>query len=442
MSQLDVELAHAGEETTLSPKMLLLEQLRITPEKQLEPMEFLFRLFGRPCFPRRELVAITGKAKSGKTFVTSMLMAKGASPLPPPTGEGVLKRNVDKPLSILWYDTEQSDESTQDVLCNRIMKMLASEEHGKTQKNIFCENPCESVAKKTLYDIFNVRSVGWKERRSLLREAVERYEHDLVIVDGIRDLVNDINDGVLAQEVMEELLHLATEKNCCIVCVLHQNKGSEDHNLRGWIGTELMNKAFEVYACEKMMPQRIFKMEQTLTRKYDIEQTLYFEVGEDGLPKASPLPPPTGGSDLGRERLPSINRDYIVHEDDGSWRFDVMKLFLAAFQGENELQGSVLRERVMQLSGIVIPFKYNQLLHQALEQKVIEKMQRDGLTVYQLAPSEVSSPLLYLSPYGGLRYEGETSRTPKYLRPRISLIPRISKCRRKFYNTNYLFNED
>ena len=74
INQLDVELAHAGEATTLSPKMLLLEKMRITPEKQLEPMEFLFRLFGRPCFPRRELVAITGKAKSGKTYVTSMLM--------------------------------------------------------------------------------------------------------------------------------------------------------------------------------------------------------------------------------------------------------------------------------------------------------------------------------------------------------------------------------
>ena len=37
MSQLDAELEHAGEETALSPKMLLLEQLRITPEKQLKP---------------------------------------------------------------------------------------------------------------------------------------------------------------------------------------------------------------------------------------------------------------------------------------------------------------------------------------------------------------------------------------------------------------------
>ena len=368
MSQLDVELAHAGEETTLSPKMLLLEKMRITPEKQLEPMEFLFRLFGRPCFPRRELVAITGKAKSGKTFVTSMLMACCQS-------RDVLafQRIGDEPFRVLWYDTEQSDESTQDILKNRVFRMV------DPAPDLFSQRSEE------LFDVFNVRAVEWKERRSLLKEAVERYGPDLVIVDGIRDLVNDINDGVLAQEVMEELLHLATQKNCCIVCVLHQNKGSEDHNLRGWIGTELMNKAFEVYACEKMMPQRVFKLEQTLTRKYDIEQTLYFEVNEQGLPQSS-VGPTDNVAATKTERLPSINRDYIVHEDDGSWRFDVHRLFLAAFQNADELQGSVLRERVMQLSGIVIPFKYNQLLHQALEQKVIEKSQHDGLTVYQPAP--------------------------------------------------------
>ena len=41
MSQLDAELDHAGEETALSPQMLLLEQLRITPEKELSKMDFL-----------------------------------------------------------------------------------------------------------------------------------------------------------------------------------------------------------------------------------------------------------------------------------------------------------------------------------------------------------------------------------------------------------------
>ena len=45
--------------TTLSPVALLLEQLRITADKQLPKMDFLFQLFNRPCFPRRELVAVT-----------------------------------------------------------------------------------------------------------------------------------------------------------------------------------------------------------------------------------------------------------------------------------------------------------------------------------------------------------------------------------------------
>ena len=100
MSQLDAELEHAGEETALSPQMLLLEQLRITPEKELPKMDFLFRLFGKPCFPRRELVAITGKAKSGKTFVTSMLMACCQV-------SDVLSfhREPESPLRLLWYDT-------------------------------------------------------------------------------------------------------------------------------------------------------------------------------------------------------------------------------------------------------------------------------------------------------------------------------------------------
>ena len=424
MGLLDAELEHAGEETALSPKMMLLEQLRITPEKQLKPMEFLFYLYGKPCFPKRELVAITGKAKSGKTFVTSMLMAVGSlTPDPSPRGEGniyqlPLKRMREEPLHVLWYDTEQSDESTQDILKNRILKMtnltttdltdstddlttnctnLAAQPE-KNPLNLWPkDNSCskeksvssvQSVFEKQI-DVFNVRAVEWKQRRALLTEAVRRCKPDLVIVDGIRDLVNDINDGVLAQEVMEELMHLATEHDCCIVCVLHQNKSGEDHNLRGWIGTELMNKAFEVYSCEKLLPQRIFSLEQTLTRKYDIEQTMYFEVGDDGLPKTHPLPLPVEGGEVGhQERLPPLNRDYILPEvdDKGKCLFNVPKLFLDAMNGEAEVGGAELRKRVMELANIVQYRKYNDLLKQATEQKVIVRMERNHLTFYGPAP--------------------------------------------------------
>ena len=380
MSQLDAELEHAGEETTLSPKMLLLEQLRITPEKQLKPMEFLFHLYGMPCFPRRELVAITGKAKSGKTFVTSMLMACCQS-------RDVLafQRIGDEPLRVLWYDTEQSDESTQDILKNRIMTLIktTTDLTDSTDKNS-C-NSCNSLFKKSI-DVFNVRGVAWKERRGLLKEAVTRYGPDLVIVDGIRDLVNDINDGVLAQEVMEELMQLAADQNCCIVGVLHQNKGSEDHNLRGWIGTELMNKAFEVYACEKLLPQRVFKVEQTLTRKYDIEQAMYFEVNGDGLPVSCAEPDSHETVGQRQERLPPLNQTYIVRQDDGTWTFNVQRLFNDALRGEDMVQAHEYRERVMKLSGISVPYTYNAQLTKAIEQKVIEKVVKGKLTYYRAAP--------------------------------------------------------
>jgi len=377
LKELDAELAHAGEQTQLSPQTLMLEQLRITSQTELRPMEFLFRLFDKPCFPRKELVAITGKAKSGKTFVTSMLMAAGIAADAAPQTEAdscflLLQRMAKEPLRVLWYDTEQSDESTQDILKNRLLALTAS-----------------SDAEQRI-DVFNVRAAEWKQRRALLMEAVVHTKPDLVVVDGIRDLVNDINDGVLAQEVMEELMHLATANNCCIVCVLHQNKGSEDNNLRGWIGTELMNKAFEVYACEKLLPQRVFKMEQTLTRKYDIEQTLYFEVGADGLPRRSASTDDATPATARREgdRLPQLNQQYIVHDGNGGddWHFDVVRLFLDALHGREEIGGAELREEVMRLSGVCSYKFYNHLLAQAVEQKVIVKSIREGRVIYRAAP--------------------------------------------------------
>ena len=71
------ELAKAGTDPVLLDK---LRTDRITADKQLPPMEFLLSLFDVPCCPRGELVAFTGKAKSGKTFVMSMLMAVAAAP--------------------------------------------------------------------------------------------------------------------------------------------------------------------------------------------------------------------------------------------------------------------------------------------------------------------------------------------------------------------------
>ena len=257
------------EEPQMNAKLQRLERRRITPHSMIPKRRFLFEMFDKPCFARAELVGITGRAKSGKTFFTSILMALGVC------GEVLgIKRIDPKPLRVLWYDTEQSEESTQEILCDRIMELW--------QRNMPEVESIDNFPSE-MFDIFNVRAEAWQDRMPLLEEAIREYKPDLVIIDGIRDLVNDINDGILSQQVIERLMNLASETDCCIVSILHQNKASEDKNLRGWIGTELTYKSFEVYECAKDN-DRIFSVKQTMTRKYDIDNALQFVVDAEGLP--------------------------------------------------------------------------------------------------------------------------------------------------------------
>ena len=155
-------------------------------------MQFLFRIFGKPCFPRGELVAVTGKAKSGKTLFNSLLMACCIR-------EEVLQiqrpfEDVDgswqcPPIRCLWYDTEQSEQSTQDILKNRILPLTG----------------CTEATETTDFDIFNVRSLHYEERLRLFKTAVKKFHPALVVLDGVRDLLSDINDGIRAQAVVEDL---------------------------------------------------------------------------------------------------------------------------------------------------------------------------------------------------------------------------------------------
>ena len=356
-------LSHAGESSAVSPTLARMFQRELTPDMQLPPMEFLMRLFGEPCFPRRELVAITGRAKSGKTFVMSIIMLMGVI-------DRILQfeRDGKEPLKVLWFDTEQSKQSTLDIIQNRIVEMY----HRKVDPDTPFPNECLRT--------FNVR--------------------------GIRDLVTDINDGAEAQRIMEEMLALAQANNCCIIAVLHQNKSGESRDPRGWLGTELLNKAFDVFATEKMKIQDgqgtrfVFKLEQLYTRKYDIEQQLYFQVDEDGLPfeTEAPLMPvymsSTSTADSSGEERPSLNDDYVVHHLNGDWDMDVEKLFRDAFEGNQTLTGAALRYKVKTLANIATNRLYNNCLEKVMKMNLMEKKKDDyGRITYTLNVVKPQDPV-------------------------------------------------
>ena len=305
------ELAMSGSVSPTTHASCQLEACRITTRMDLPPMVPLFKYNSVPCFYRGELHGIAGKAKSGETFFTSVLMACCVK-----SGILGIERIQEQLLHVMWFDTEQSMQSTQEILRDRIVPLVGGVE----------EYP------EALFDIFNVRSVDWDKRMALLREGVRTCRPDLVVVDGIRDLVDDINNGVLAQAVIADLMNIATEYDCCVLCVIHQNKTGEDRNLRGWIGTELTNKGFEIWSCEKLIPDHIFSVEQTLTRKQGVEKILYFTIDDNGLPVASDGPSQEAASTLSsqknQQKLPPFNQEYIIHHDkDDSYEVDIRKLF-------------------------------------------------------------------------------------------------------------------
>ena len=234
---------------------------RITPSTEVQAHQFLFKWNDIPCFARGELVALTGKAKSGKTYVCSLLMALAVK-------QQIMgiQRILDDPLKVLWIDTEQSADSTHEILSLRIGKLIGQ------------EVPDEQ------YFVYNFRQDNWQDRLSLVLACISKHQPDLVIFDGIRDVVGDINNYQEAQTVLGKMLSIASWSNACIVCVLHQNKSLEDKTLRGALGTELQNKSFETYECQKDPDTRIFSMHQVATRKYDITQKLEFTVDQEGLP--------------------------------------------------------------------------------------------------------------------------------------------------------------
>ena len=364
LSLIQRELSLAGFSPEDEQRLRELEAFRITPLKELPPVEFLFRLHGRPCFARGELTGLSGKAKSGKTFVCSILMALCFR-------NEVLSLQRIEPtrLHVMWYDTEQSDESTKDILCQRICQMTG------IQQDQF---PSEQ------FDVFNVRQKPVTERLPSLEVAVRYRKPDLVILDGLRDLVSDINDGIIAQNVMERLMHLASEHHCAIVCVLHQNKSIEDHNPRGWIGTELKHKAFEMYECAKSS-ERIFTWAQTDTRKYDIPEALSFAVNEEGIPYRCTEKQLLEAQFEAQRKMVAkmekcggrLNKPYgdlnpkYAHKEGRKHVFDVKQLFTDIMTPGQTYQEEALKTEIYAATNAVKDKLHDEILQKAVAEKVI-----------------------------------------------------------------------
>ena len=335
-----------AEPTPQEIEALFLE--RITPETELPPMQPLFRMNEENCFYRGELVADCGKAKSGKTFFLSILMAGALK-----KQMLALERLCEEPLKVLWIDTEQSQQSTQEILKDRIMPLADLESLDDTR-----------------FYAFNLRGLGFDRRQKMVDVAIRVLQPDIVILDGIKDLMTDINDAVQATLIMEHLMALAKDQNCCIVCVLHQNKSEQDRNMRGSIGTELTNKAFEVFQCETIDESETFKVTHTFSRKRRMKRKFYYRVNEQGLPEEltnyQEQPRDTHGRFMSKQSL-----------EDVAPEIDLRKLFTTALEGHTQRPFNEVMAIALKKCGIIDAKAYYYYLDQAIAQGIIRKEIQD-----------------------------------------------------------------
>ena len=373
---------------------------RITPETDLPPMQPLFEMFDVPCFYRGELVADCGKAKSGKTFFLSTLMAgcltENALALRRYCHTEITEITEMKPLRVLWLDTEQSQQSTQESLKDRIIplaeKGLAdsadSAENSPSERELSHTDNTDNTDNISIRDeisansaisarqninetfyAFNLRGLGYDRRQRMVEVAVRAIKPDIVILDGIKDLMTDINDAVQATIIMEKLMALVKEQNCCIVCVLHQNKSEQDRNMRGSIGTELTNKAFEVFQCEIIgennSKTETFKV--TYSRKQKMKQNFYYCINDEGLPEWLPDYQEQPRDGLGRW----VSWKTQEESQDALSEADLRKLFKTAMEGYKQRPYNVVMAVALKKCGITDAKAYYLLLEQAVALGII-----------------------------------------------------------------------
>ena len=338
--------------SSMSGIVNLLESRRILASSDIQSHQFLYEWDDKPCFARGELVALTGKAKSGKTYVCSILMALGVR-----RQLMGMRRIQEEPLKVLWIDTEQSADSTQEILCLRISRLIGGD-----------------IPDENFY-VYNLRQDNWQDRLAIVLGCISIHEPDLVIFDGIRDVVGDINNYQEAQTVLGKLLSVASASNACIVCVLHQNKSLEDKTLRGALGTELQNKSFETYECQKDIDTRIFSMRQVATRKYDISQKIEWTVDSEGLPMLEERPT-SSTSHKGGE----LSQGYYAG------KIDAEKIIPMIFGKETSMRAYEFKQKTMRLIPEVnCETAFKELLRQAYSQALITKRKiNDSETYYDL----------------------------------------------------------
>lgn len=201
-----------------------LEEHLISFSTEYPPEVCLLEVDGVPFFARGDIHAIKAKQKQGKTNAIAIMVAAILC------GQWGRLHAVMSNARIMVIDTEQKGADAQQIYA-RVFDLAGL--------------PREDQHDRFRY--FGLRSLSQEDKLRFVRQAILRYQPDIVFIDGVVDLMGNFNEVEDSKLIIEELMRLSTAevvgKEVAVVCVLHVNKAEDDHNMRGHAGTMLSQKA-------------------------------------------------------------------------------------------------------------------------------------------------------------------------------------------------------
>jgi hypothetical protein len=237
-------------------------QLRVTDTFAYPPE--IIKINGVTIATLGNFSASIGKPKSKKTFNVSAIAAAALS------GKEVLCYTAELPEGrhkVLYVDTEQSK-----CHCLNVMKRILT----------LAGLPIDKEDDRLLF--LMLREYTPKQRRQIINHALsDNHEIGLVIIDGVRDLMRDINSPSESVDIINDLMRWSSAHELHIHTVLHMNKA--DDNARGHIGTELSNKAETILQVSKSpFDSNISEVKAVHIRDKEFKP-FAFHINDDSLPE-------------------------------------------------------------------------------------------------------------------------------------------------------------
>lgn len=180
---------------------------------------------GQGMIHRDSIIVLQGKPKQGKsTAALCFAMALLA-------GEFIGLKAHESGCDVLWIDTEMGIRE-----CKKRLR-LAMESVGLDQKRI--------AGRLKFLSLKSISKEGNK-RTEAVERAVREVCPDFVVLDGVADLVRDVNKFDECADVMERLGMIVERHHIALLTLIHENK--QDEKARGHLGSVTDQKAYELYA--------------------------------------------------------------------------------------------------------------------------------------------------------------------------------------------------